>query len=618
MWDRDEWDEFCERAITALVLVTVALNAVFFGGVRNPEFMVGTLAALVLWIARFWLNPSHRLLLHPVLWPGLGFVAYAAWRASRVDVPYYAQMELLQVCSLAILFIIVLHNLHRQDTTLWVTHALVGTGCLIAGYAVLQLARQSDSVLWLQQPLAYTKRAGGTFVNPNHLAGFLTLLIPLALSVVFVGRTTPLVKILHAYSALVMLCGVAVTMSRGGWVATAFGLTILAGWLTWKRRGLRIPLAILAIGLLFGADQFVSKVNKAKARIDNLAPTGNIDSGGTRWFIWRPALKMWQDHLEFGVGPAQFDVHFPQYRPSEIQARPEWVHNEYLNLLVDYGAVGGVFFLACAGVFGWGIWRTNKYVERGTNDLGQRLSNRTAFFTGSTVGLGSLAVHSAVEFNIHIPAIAGAAVVLGGVLASNLRFATERFWVTPRIWSRLLVSVAAIGALGWMVPRTLVAGREGFYLNRASGVTNIVDSFLDDLKLAAETAPGNPLTAYRLGDNLRRLSFNGDADWKERGTQATQWLEKSVQLNPHDPEPQIALARTLHWLGETNRASIEFDKALKIGPNSVEVVNQVAWNRLVQGKTNEAKGLYDKSVEWQWWSNPAIGQKAYLETKGYK
>jgi hypothetical protein len=75
-------DHRLERGIEAMVGASVLLAVVLFGGVRMTELacVTGLLAmASVLWVARLWLGGSHRFLLHPILLPALGFVAYAAW-----------------------------------------------------------------------------------------------------------------------------------------------------------------------------------------------------------------------------------------------------------------------------------------------------------------------------------------------------------------------------------------------------------------------------------------------------------------------------------------------------------------------------------------------------------
>ena len=66
-------------------------------------------------------------------------------------------------------------------------------------------------------------RASGTYISPNNLAGFLEMILPLAIAYTLAGRMKPLMRILLGYSALVMLAGIAVTFSRGGWAASAAG-----------------------------------------------------------------------------------------------------------------------------------------------------------------------------------------------------------------------------------------------------------------------------------------------------------------------------------------------------------------------------------------------------------
>lgn len=602
MWGKSQWDDFCEQAITVLLLVLVAVSAFLFGGTHNPEVYAFALLALPCWLARLWLSKGHRLLLHPVLWPALAFFGYAVWRATQVEVTYPARMELLDLAVPGLVFLLALHNLNRQETMLWVTHVLAAVGGLIAAYAVVQILRQSDQVLWLKQPAVYVKRAGGTFINPNHLAAFLVTIFPLSMAQVFLGRGKPVAKVLHGYCALVMLAGVAVTMSRGGWAAAFLGLVLFLGWMLWRRRELRLPLAILVVVLLGAGLLFAQSFEKARARIENVNATDNIDGGASRRWLWEAAVRMWQDHIWFGVGPAQFDVRFPAYRSQHIQLNPGWVHNEYLNVLVDYGLAGALLVALTAGAFIWGVARTSKYVERGSG-LGWKASNRAAFFVGASVGLAALAFHCLVDFNLHVPAIAMLAALLAALLASNIRFATERFWLSSRPWNRILLTVAGLAALCWLTPTVVRAGRERFYLNRVANASTINNRLIEDLQAAVRFAPDNPRSAYEIGENLRRASFTGSSGWQAQAKLATQWLARSSVLDPHNARTFLDLARARHWLDDTNGAAADFDLAQKLGPKDVNLANFVAWNWLERGRTNEAKALLKDSLTWDPWGN---------------
>ncbi|MBX3734100.1 MAG: O-antigen ligase family protein [Verrucomicrobiae bacterium] len=606
MWDPEKLDEVCEQALVGIVLALVTVAVAIFGGIRTSEFalLIGlALLSLPVWIARLWLNPSNRLLLHPMLWPCLAFVGYAAWRMTGVDVAYPARREFLLLVVSAIVFLVALNNFYRQEPTQWVTHALVALGGLAAAYAVIQWVSGSNRILWLLQPATYVKRAGGPFVNPNHLAGFLVLLLPLALAQVFVGRGKPLARVLHGYAAFLMAGGIAVTMSRGGWAAAAVALLVLFAWLGWRRRELRLPVAIAVVVLVAGGIVFLSRSEKARARIENFTTEGTADSAGRRE-LWKPAVAMWRDHEWLGVGPAQFDVRFPQYRPPRFQASPVWVHNEYLNLLVDYGIAGTALFGLTFAAFAWGLVASSRYVERAAGDLGSRSSNRTAFFLGAWVGLLGLGVHCVVDFDLHIPGIAVTAALLTGLLAANIRFATERFWFRPRWMGRIALTAGAVTMVAWMLPIALRLGREGLALNRVRQIRTLSPELIAALDRAVRESPDNDRTVYELGEVHRRFSLQGEDAWREHGAQAVSRFEEAIALNPHNARAHLALGKTHQWLNQPEIAAAAFAEALRLGPNDIEIQNAIAWYLLQQGRIAEARQMAQQSLQWQWWSNP--------------
>jgi len=609
MKERDQWDGLLERSIVLLVLGAVVFGSILFGATRATELAVvtGMLGvATVLWLARLWINPSHRFLLHPVVLPIVALVGYAAWRTQVADVPYVARQELWLLVVYAVAFGLVLQNLHGQETLVLAVHVLVLLGTLLSIYATIQFLGHGDRVLWLPQPPQYFHRAGASFVNPNHFAGLLVMLLPLALAQVFLGRDRGPLRILHGYGAAMMTAGLAVTMSRGGWLAGGLVLMLFFLWLLVRRNQLRIP-ALTALGLLVvSAVVFVSTSDKAQKRIDGVNAGGTGDAAG-RAHLWRPALAMWQQSRLFGVGPAHYDVRFPAFREPSVQTAPGYVHNEYLNTLCDYGLVGvGIVATGIAALVG-GILKSRKYVERGASDLGARNSNRgsnrTAFFLGSCLGLLGLAIHSAGDFLLHIPAIGLLAVLLAAQLASTIRFATDDFWVTPKWWSRIPATALVLAALGFVLPTAMSYGREGWYLNRAATRGTVSDDLLSDLKAAASIQPGNPRTAFELGENYRRLSWQGAGQWREEATNSVAWLERAIALNPHDPQAHLALGLVSDWLGDGARARREFERAVDLGPNDVSVHNHYAWNLLTQGRVAKARVVFEQSLQWNGWDN---------------
>ena len=588
-----------------LLLFSAAWLTFWFAGVNPhqawPAFAaIGT--AAVLWMLRTWVESSHRFLLPPVTWAIAAFFGYAAWRCHGARVPYWALQEVFLVAVCVIAFFTSLHNLHRQETSGWVVGGLLTVGLLASAYAIVQCTQNSQRILWETQPLVYYKRYGATFVNPNHLAAFLVMLVPLALAQAFLGRGNPVQRIVAGYAALMMLGGIAVTMSRGGWIGAAAAVAIFSLWLL-RRPQYRIPVAVLMAVVGIGAAVFLVQSEKARARVDALTESGRKDSGLFRAWIWKPAFRMWSDHRLLGVGPGQFDSRFPAYRTPTTPLSPKHVHNEYLELLVEYGAVGtGIAALGMAA-FGYGLLRTSRHVERGSSDLGVKQSNRTAFFAGGVAGLGGLAIHCIFDFNLHIPAIAVTAAILSGILVSNTRFATERFWIRPHLLLRLTATAALAGMLWWMVPLGISAAQEDFHLKRAERRPTVDAAFFEDLGRATALAPGNPLTAHWYGEEKRRLSWQGMPGWEAQAQEALRWLESSARLDPFNARTRVSMGLCHQWLGDLAAASAEFERALQLGPNDVPVLNALAWNLIVRGETARARTVVEESLALNPWDN---------------
>jgi tetratricopeptide (TPR) repeat protein len=175
----------------------------------------------------------------------------------------------------------------------------------------------------------------------------------------------------------------------------------------------------------------------------------------------------------------------------------------------------------------------------------------------------------------------------------------------------LAITAAIIGAAVWSGPLALQLVREGRLLNRAAALPGITPDLLTMLEAASKVAPDNARTAFELGENYRRLSFGGDDDWRKNAAEAIRWLERAISLNPYDSHARLRLAQTLNWTGERERATQEFDQALRLGPNDVAVANAVAWFLLNNGRAAEAKPLLEASLKWNWWDNWAA--RDYLQ-----
>jgi O-antigen ligase len=596
--DREQIDKWCERGILGLVLAILVFGPVALGGVLTWHFLVLqalTAGTVALWAVRLWFARKPTLLWPPICWAVVAFVAYALVRYLQTDNEYLARLELIRIVAYALLFVVVLNNLHAQELTHIVALALVFTGTLIAAYAIYQFATGSDMVLG--RVSGYRGRAGGTFYNPNNLAELLELVVPLGLCYVLVGRLSHVAKIVVGYASLVMLAGVGVTVSRGGIVAMGVTLLVLCVVLL-CRRNYRIQ-GIVLLAVVIGMGVAVApKIESVKIRFEELTPAEHR-AGDMRMSIWRAAARMWMDHFWLGVGPGQFDNRFPEYRSYDVQPHPEWAHNDYLNTLADYGLVGTVMVAAAWVFLYWGAAKAWKHVRAAPDDFARKKSSRFAFMLGSALGLTGILIHSAVEFPLHTPGVAVVAITLMALLSSQCRFATERFWVNvggPKRWAATFLMIVGIGYLGWTGWR---GGREFLHLVRASRCPGFSNSRIAELKLAWAVDPANSATTYAIAECYRVKSWSGSEHYVDFARQAMEWFGRGMKLNPRDPFNWLEYGMCLDWIGpEETKEDAEpyYWRAMEIDPNGHSTAAYVGWHYVQTGDYAAARTWFQRSL----------------------
>jgi O-antigen ligase len=613
--NRETLDRWCERSILGLVLGILVFGPLAMGAVDAPEFIVIqglTAAVMLVWALRLWISPKPRLLWPPLGWGVLAFAALAIGRYLTADIEYVARLEMIQVLMYAFLFFAIVNNLYRQESVHIVSFTLVFLAMGISCFAVYQFLTHSNRVWNYVSP--YIGRASGTYISPNNFAGFLGMLLPLATAYILVGRMKPVVRVLLGYATLVMLAGMTVTFSRGGWVAVTVALLLLLGTLIFHRNH-RLPALLLLLILVGGGTVFVtkylSKTLSYMRRVIEPGETAELNLA-VRLDIWTAAEQMWQDHFWWGVGPAHYDYRFREYRPESVQMSPDRAHNDYLNLLADWGAVGGIIVLAGMVTFGAGLRKTWKYVRPSENDFGRGMSNRFAFFLGASAGLFALAVHSVVDFNLHIPANAILGVTLLALLSSNLRFATDRHWLGARQSVKMLATLALVAGIAYLSCQGWRRGREAAWLAQAEPLPNFSPERAAAWKKAFDVEPMNFETAYNLGEAYRVESFDGGQNYEGLAKTAMQWYARGMKLDPHNGYNYLRYGMCLDWLEKHNEAGPYFGRADALDPNGYYTAANVGWHYVQAGNWAAARPWLERSLRLEGRGNDMA--RFYLDT----
>lgn len=606
----DSWSEW---ALLAVVLTILVFAPMAFGSVGMGEVVVVqglSVIALGIWIVRMWANPNYRFRWALVCWPVVAFLVYALIRylmlVKEGGVEYYARQEVVLVLVYGSLFFIVLNNLARQETARVIAFALLAIATLLSLYALYQFLTKSNLVLWTAQLPDYRGRASATYVCPNHFAGFLEMVLPLGLAYTFLGRAKPITKIFLVYAVFVGVAGIVVSVSRGAWVATALALLFLFGMLILRNRqwlaGALVGVVLIGGALFLGKNLEVFQRRTGVEIVDTV-----------RLEIWRSAYQMWQDHFWFGVGPAQFDSRYRAYRLDDIQMRPQYVHNDYLNTLVDWGTVGTGLIAVTVAVLLFGAFQSCRTIKSG--DSGGFRSNRFALLLGATAGLIAVSIHSVVDFNMHIPANAIVAVVLMALLAGHGRASLETSGIRLNwIW-KIPLTLVVLMAGGLLLKETVSKGREHQALRRAARAATNPER-IQWLKAAHEIERQNPETVYQIGETLRLISWKGLTGYRELAEEAIRWFEKAARLNRFDPYPVMRLGMCLHWLGRGDEAAPYFERATRLDPKNYIVQGHTGWHYFQLGNWREAQRWYSNAVfQAHWHPDPKL--KPYDDGRFY-
>ncbi len=237
-------------------------------------------------------------------------------------------------------------------------------------------------------------RSGGLFSHPNLLAGFMALLLPICIALLF-SRIGPLAKALLAGVVALGLVALVITLSRSGWLSFAVGFTLLF-FLSMLHQKLRLRYVLVRILVILGIIVSVSLASNDIIRRLTASDPGAVQF---RWDMMYAALDMVRDYPVFGIGLNTFVAHFPDYAvppgPEAVTAKygELWpvVHNSYLVTWSQQGTLGFALLLGLYASILWAGVRTARHL------LDDRLY---AINLGATCGIVAIMVDGMSSFFI--------------------------------------------------------------------------------------------------------------------------------------------------------------------------------------------------------------------------
>lgn len=317
----------------------------------------------------------------------------------------------------------------RLQLLLWI---LVVSGTFQAFWGTF-MTLSATEWLFLTPKESYKGDATGTFVNRNHLAGYLEMTLALGIGLLLALRDKRPFEWVHVLELLlgpkarlrialvIMVIGLVMTHSRMGNTAFFVSLLIVGGifGLVEKEHRLRNGLILASILLIdvlvvsqyFGLEKLKERV--LNTRIQDVVLAGEVVQGSElRVDVAQASLPLLLQHAVTGQGAGSFESVFQQYAGPNIRLHFDHAHNDYLQFLIEFGLIGSLP-LALFALFA---------LRQALRPLWQRESTfRSGLGFGAGMGIIALLVHSVTDFNLQIPANAATLVTLCAiaVLASQ-------------------------------------------------------------------------------------------------------------------------------------------------------------------------------------------------------
>jgi len=395
------------------------------------------------------------------------------WLTAQFSVyPYASKMVAQQLTAYAILFFLATQIFGNKEALFHACVWFVAGAILISLFGLYQhFFSLQETLEWIQNQengknsvhhnvlsRLEGKRAFGTFIYPNSLAGYLLLAFPVSLGLWFslwkerkkraffffallwipallflflIGTTHPfawlgsIVGVL-IYPLTLLMC-LAMTFSKGAFAALGGTLILFACWFFYWRRSGKSGVkdkkwswksSLLTGGLVMPLVFLFWHYRSFWAHRLGMPTLQN------RWDYWQAGIKMWQDYPLLGAGPGTFGTLYPTYK-NLLAENTQLAHNDYLQIALEMGSVGLVLLLLFLGlVFVKGLKTTSQEEEK-----------RSPLILALLWGEIALTIHHFGDFNFYIPSLGGCEWIFLGILSTQLirttifKISLSSFWV---------------------------------------------------------------------------------------------------------------------------------------------------------------------------------------------
>ena len=555
-----------------------------------------------------------------------GYVLVRAAR-SPTDFLWWSDYFMVTACLIAYLLVALYLESNRLRTALVVVFfVMVAAQFFWPGSAFRQFALGDNHMAFGFMRPNMGRRASGFFISSISLAGYLEAAGVIALSMACWSRWQGWLRGLAGMVAALCWAGVAVTGSRGGYLSTIVSLLAFAvlSLVIVRRLNPEMFGPTAAIGgilfgaLLIGAPFLMSKNDMLRRRLTLLTGQMGGNQQDARIYNWQAALDQFRQAPLLGTGAGTHLYYGRMFRRPELQADPVHAHSDYLELLAEYGVAGGAAMALFLITHLWSGWRSiSRLIEIELQDRYRSRTTALALQVGALSAVAAYLAHSAIDFNLHIPANALLFAMIFGILANpgieerRERSRSETGEKPHKHRSRgiRIVYGAALPALGvllilsgvWLrLPVLPLPGAlqprplRGENLGEQARVALRNGSFPEAIDLgrhALALQTRNPEIYFTMGEANRAMARSLTSRTLRRPyyEAAAESYRNGLKIFPKDENLLVRLGQALDGLNEFPEAAEAYKKAIELDPNLGVLHVYYAAHLRACGRTEEAQ-----------------------------
>lgn len=449
-----------DQLISGGLLAAIAFTALAYGAVEPWSmaiFELLVLFLLLLWVIKSVADKRFEMKVPITAYPVAAFLVYGLIQSIIVtgDKGHLSSLSLdpesTRTAATGIFFLLAAHliaaNFFNSNEKLkLLVNFLTIFGFALALFGIIQLIAGNGKIYWVTSLRLESVWAVGPFVNRNHFAGYLELLIPIPVALIITGVLKPY-RLLYGFAAIMMAVALVLSGSRGGIISMTASLlfTVVAS-VNYAKRSTNstkhswngaaaqsagrqrkeqgsywfssLAVLVIIIAAIFAGTAWIG-LNPVINQITNNSLISTDEKAQTfelaRGWIWKTSTNMIRANPVYGIGLGAFETAYPKYSEKNESLIIDWAHNDYLQVLTDSGIIGGIFAVGFLLTF---IYNTAR-ILRCSDPL------KGGIAIGTSAAVFSLLIHSIFDFNLQIPSTALLFLVLNAVLSQIAVTAAE-------------------------------------------------------------------------------------------------------------------------------------------------------------------------------------------------